>query len=75
MVDAAAEGLFLAGALVMMDDHSLLSEARQHLADALRPLLQTGIMGEADFTLAREHARLALCSLDDLLRKSHRHTP
>lgn len=56
----------------MMDDHHTLSAARNHLADALKVLLNPEIMTVTDFTSARESAAMAIEQLDVLLRQSHR---
>jgi hypothetical protein len=59
----------------MMDDHFILSAARNHLADALKALLNADIMTEADFRAARRSAREAIEKLDVLLREPHRYPP
>lgn len=51
----------------MMDDHEILSRARNDLADALKVLLQAGIMTRVDFQSARERALAAVGALDELL--------
>lgn len=56
----------------MMDDHFLLSAARNHLADALKALLKGEIMTPADFYLSRECALAAVRQLNALLRQPHR---
>jgi hypothetical protein len=56
----------------MMDDHFVISQARNDLADALKALLNAEIMTEADFRKSRESALAAVGALDDLLRQSHR---
>lgn len=59
----------------MMDDHFILSAARNHLADALKALLVADIMTERDFRAARWSAREAIEKLDVLLRESNGHPP
>lgn len=56
----------------MMEDHELLSSARNSLADALKALLKTEIMTAADFQRSRNHVHNAARALDYLLRQSHR---
>lgn len=56
----------------MMDDHFIISRARNELADALKVLLNAGIMGVEDFSKSRDHAVAALEALDDLLRVADR---
>lgn len=51
----------------MMDDHFVISRARNELADALKVLLKAEIMNADDFRRSREHAALALEALDELL--------
>jgi len=53
----------------MMDDHAILSQARNDLADALKCLLKAEIMTADDFRKSREYATSALRSLDDLLQQ------
>jgi hypothetical protein len=57
----------------MMDDHLILSAARNHLADALKVLLNPEIMTNTDFHAARNEALAAIEKLDVLLRQPHRH--
>lgn len=52
----------------MLEDHGLLSSARNELADALKALLKAEIMTRADFERSREHVTTALRMIDDLLR-------
>ncbi len=56
----------------MMEDHELLSAARNDLADALKVLLNPGIMGEADFVRSLHYALSAVRRLNDLLRQPNR---
>ncbi len=56
----------------MMDDHLILSQARNSLADALKALLRAGSMTAVDFQHSRDCAMAAIEELDDLLRQSHR---
>lgn len=56
----------------MMDDHEILSRARNHLADALKALLRAEIMGRDDFLLSRAHTAYAYESLNALLRLADR---
>ena len=58
----------------MMDDHELLSAARNDLADALKCLLKAEIMDGADFHAAWSFAVKATAKLDALLRQPYRHT-
>jgi hypothetical protein len=51
----------------MLDDHVVLSTARNELADALKVLLNPAIMGEADFRQSLTHTLAALNALVDLL--------
>lgn len=57
----------------MMDDHYIISAARNHLADALKALLNAGIMTAADFAASRDAARAAIGELDVLLREQDGH--
>jgi hypothetical protein len=57
------------GRPTMMDDHLLLSNVRNELADALKELLKHQIMFREDFAGSREHVLKALRGLDDLLRQ------
>lgn len=52
----------------MMDDHYVISEARNQLADALKALLLPDIMTAADFRKAKKHTVAALAALDELLK-------
>lgn len=52
----------------MMDDHRTLSAARNKLLDALKVLLQPGIMDEEDFFTSLSHAQFAVNRLRHLLR-------
>lgn len=56
----------------MMHDHSSISRARNHLADALKALLKAEIMNAADFEASRQAAAAAVRELDDLLCQPHR---
>jgi hypothetical protein len=51
----------------MMDDHVVICEARNELADALKVLLNPAIMGASDFLTARNHAQAAMNALNRLL--------
>jgi hypothetical protein len=57
----------------MMDDHYIISRARNHLADALKALLNANIMDEDDFALSRRAALAAVDELNVLLRESDGH--
>jgi hypothetical protein len=57
----------------MMDDHFIISRARNHLADALKALLNANIMDEEDFSRSRKSALAAVDELDVLLRESDGH--
>ena len=59
----------------MMDDHFIISRARNHLADALKALLEAEIMTADDFVKARADALSAVAELDDLLRVENRNAP
>ena len=59
----------------MLDDHLILSTARNELADALKVLLNPAIMGEADFRLSLKHTLGALNALADLLCQQDRNAP
>lgn len=56
----------------MMDDHLMLSAARNHLCDALKVLLNPDIMDKDDFRRSRALTALALGYLDELLRQPDR---
>jgi hypothetical protein len=56
----------------MLDDHYIISAARNDLADALKALLKAEIMTEADFSASRDAAMAAVGKLNDLLRQPHR---
>jgi hypothetical protein len=58
----------------MMDDHFIISRARNHLADALKALLNANIMDAADFTKSRIAALAAVSELDVLLREPNRNS-
>lgn len=66
--------VFLADPLVM-EDHIIISRARQELAAALTSLLKADIMDAVDFNASKNHALAALAALDDLLRFQHRNRP
>jgi hypothetical protein len=51
----------------MLDDHAVLSQARNDLADALKVLLKPAIMGEADFRQSLKHSLAAVNALVELL--------
>ena len=51
----------------MEDDHYVIAAARNELADALKSLLKPEHMGTADFLVTREHTRLAMKAIDQLL--------
>lgn len=51
----------------MEDDHYVLADARNELADALKSLLKPEHMGTAEFLVTRELTRLALKHIDKLL--------
>jgi hypothetical protein len=51
----------------MMDDHEQICAVRNALADALKVLLQAGIMFKEDFVGSREHVLRALLGLDELI--------
>jgi hypothetical protein len=51
----------------MMDDHEQICAVRNSLADALKVLLQAGIMFKEDFVGSREHVLRALLGLDELI--------
>ena len=57
----------------MMDDHFIISRARNHLADALKVLLNANIMGKDDFSRSRKAALAAVGELDVLLREPDGH--
>lgn len=57
----------------MMDDHFVISRARNHLADALKVLLNANIMDATDFARSRYAALAAVSELDVLLRESNGH--
>jgi hypothetical protein len=50
-----------------MDDHGARSLVRNELADALKCLLQPGIMTQADFRESRGHVVTAFRVLDGLI--------
>jgi hypothetical protein len=52
----------------LMDDHELICEARNELADALKVLLNPAIMGTDEFMAAQDHARWAMIWLYRLIR-------
>lgn len=52
----------------MMEDHYLISEARNRLADALKLLLKAEIMDATDFRASHDHATAAVKALDELLQ-------
>lgn len=54
----------------MMDDHFIISEARNQLADALKALLRADIMTDADFQRSQRHTKAALSALDKLVKPS-----
>lgn len=56
----------------MMEDHFVLSAARNHLADALKSLLKAEIMTSADFNQSRDSALAAVRQLNALLCEPHR---
>ena len=56
----------------MMDDHGLLSRARNELADALKVLLNPDIMTAADFRQSLAHATAATDALIELLQRPNR---
>jgi hypothetical protein len=72
VVDRPIPHLVLGGP-PMMDDHFIISRARNHLADALKALLNADIMDATDFARSRDAALAAVSELDVLLRQSHRH--
>jgi len=51
----------------MLDDHEILSLARNQLADALKVLLNPAIMGAPEFLAARNHTQLAMNALNRLV--------
>lgn len=53
----------------MMEDHFVISSARNSLADALKALLKAEIMTEVDFRASRDHAVDAIEQLNALLRQ------
>lgn len=59
----------------MMDDHFIISRARNHLADALKILLNANIMDASDFERSRDAAIAAVRELNVLLRESDGHPP
>jgi hypothetical protein len=56
----------------MLDDHYIISAARNDLADALKALLKAEIMTVEDFASSRDAAMAAVAKLNDLLRQPHR---
>ncbi len=54
----------------MMDDHETLSSARINLSEALRTLLEPGIMDASHFAVARRDALKAVEYLDVLLHQN-----
>ena len=53
----------------MMEDHELLSAARNELADALKVLLKPEIMTVADFRESLKHTIAALNATIDLIHR------
>jgi len=52
---------------MMENDHFVLADARNELADALKALLLPTHMATAEFLVARNHAQAAIKHIDKLL--------